>query len=276
MRIYGYFSAILTVSAVLSFAGCSEKENGGGGGYDGPSVQTSAKIHLVSRLSDETLFSSDADVDAVSEYVNTELNSDRTTVAFLDRTDVSGVADAEQILLDVRKWSSFIPLGQSGQEDFDVTTFVFNEPAELVTAYDITSDSYVSGRTVTLSGTLTNYNDKGEVTNVNDNITSTVPLSYCRIDSQEQITALASETLAEMFNASQTFVVIGTVKNELLAELQSAVSSSNSRCAVTEVKAGTDYTIFMLYTTRYWGYNGVTETSVASGITAYSVDIAWK
>ena len=140
MSVIRYFAGVLSIAAIFAVAGCAEK--GDGGGYDGPSVATSAKLHFISRLSDDALFASDADADAVGDYIGTAMNGDDVTVAFLDRTDMSGAADAAQILLDTRKWSSFIALGQTGAEDFDVTTFVFNEPAELVTAYQIEQGCY--------------------------------------------------------------------------------------------------------------------------------------
>ena len=273
MSVIRYFAGVLSIAAIFAVAGCAEK--GDGGGYDGPSVATSAKLHFISRLSDDALFASDADADAVGDYIGTAMNGDDVTVAFLDRTDMSGAADAAQILLDTRKWSSFIALGQTGAEDFDVTTFVFNEPAELVTAYQIEQGCYVSGRSVELSGTLTNYDDNGDVTNVRA-VTTTVPLFSCRLNSQEQVTAFSSVTMTDLRSASQNFMLVGTVKNDLLASLQEEVPAANSGYTAVQVAAGPDYTIFLLFATRYWGYNGVEETSVAGDVTAYAVDFAWK
>ena len=58
--------------------------------------------------------------------------------------------------------------------------------------------------------------------------------------------------------------------------LQSAVTSADSGYTAAEVFKGSEYSIFMLYATRYWGFNGVSESEITDGITAYAVDISWK
>ena len=268
-----YFSGILMSLAVLSLSGCTDK----GGGSDqptGPSVRTSAHIQFVSRLSDATLYSSASEASQVGDYVN-GLLSEGGTVAILDRTDMNGVAYAADMLVDSKKFSSFVVLGQNGTEDFDVSTIVFNAPSDLVSGFEIENGCYASGLKVEIDGTVTNYDENGNVTKANA-VKATVPLFSCRFDTESQVNAFASSTLAAMKTYDRQCVILGTVRNSLLTGLQSAVTAADSGYAVAEVTAGSDYTVFMLYATRYWGFNGVEETSVAGGITSYAVDIAWK
>lgn len=228
-----------------------------------PTNGTSAKIKFVSTLSDASLLSS-SNKDVISSYVEDEL-SDGKTIVLLDRTDQAGVSYAAEIMKTTEKFSAFVVHSQNGTDDFDVSTLVFNSPADKITGYPITSDCYTVGLSVNLVGTF-----KGNEVKV------AVPFHYCQINSQEQVTAFASETFSKLYAVGQNFFVLGTVKNELFAGLQSTITSVDSKYTVTEVKAGPDYTIFLLFATRYWGYNGVEETSVAGDVTAYAVDFAWK
>lgn len=276
MRINGYYKWLLMLSAAMAFAGCSKD-----GGDDtqqpgGSSIKTSAKVQFVSRLTDASLFSSSSDADEVDGFVNTALN-DNGTVVLLDRTDKSGVSYVADMIVASRKWSGFVSLGQNGTDDFDVSTIVFNNPSDRISGYQILSGSYVSGLSVDISGTVTNLDAEGNVTNTN-NVTVSVPFYSCRFETEDQINAFggASGVMNVMKSVSREFVVIGTVKNDLMQALQSAVTSADSGYTAAEVFKGSEYSIFMLYATRYWGFNGVSESEITGGITAYAVDISWK
>ena len=272
MRGSKYFAGALIAVLAGTFTGCSDK-SGGSPDEGKPSTQTSGKIQFVSTLTDASLLSS-SNVGTIESYVESTL-SEGKTVILLDRTDQAGVVDISKMMQNTQKFSAFVVHSQNSETDFEVSSIVFNTPSDNIVGYKIESDCYVTGLSVDLGGTVNNLDAEGNITNSND-VTVSVPFYSCRFDTQEQINAFTSNVLGQMKTANVKNIIIGTVSNSLFETLKTAVPSADSAYSVAEVKAGTDYTIFMLYQTRYWGYNGVTETSVASGITAYSVDIAWK
>ena len=272
MRGSKYFAGALIAVLAGTFTGCSDK-SGGSPDEGKPSTQTSGKIQFVSTLTDASLLSS-SNVGTIESYVESTL-SEGKTVILLDRTDQAGVVDISKMMQNTQKFSAFVVHSQNSETDFEVSSIVFNTPSDNIVGYKIESDCYVTGLSVDLGGTVNNLDAEGNITNSND-VTVSVPFYSCRFDTQEQINAFTSNVLGQMKTANVKNIIIGTVSNSLFETLKTAVPSADSAYSVAEVKAGTDYTIFMLYQTRYWGYNGVTETSVVSGITAYSVDIAWK
>lgn len=272
MRVCKYFACALIALPAIIFTGCSDK-SGGSPDKGKPSTQTSAKIQFVSTLTDASLLSA-SNTETIENYIESTL-ADGKTIILLDRTDQAGVVDMAKMMQRTKKFSAFVIHSQNSMTDFDLSSIIFNTPSDNIVGYKIESDCYVTGLSVDLGGTVKNLDAEGNITNSND-VTVSVPFYSCRFDTQEQINAFTSNVLGQMKTANVKNIIIGTVSNSLFETLKTAVPSADSAYSVAEVKAGTDYTIFMLYQTRYWGYNGVTETSVASGITAYSVDIAWK
>lgn len=272
MRVCKYFACALIALPAIIFTGCSDK-SGGSPDKGKPSTQTSAKIQFVSTLTDASLLSA-SNTETIENYIESTL-ADGKTIILLDRTDQAGVVDMAKMMQRTKKFSAFVIHSQNSMTDFDLSSIIFNTPSDNITGYKIESDCYVNGLTVDLGGIVKNLDVDGNVTKSNE-VTVSVPFHSCRFDTEEQINAFTSSALGQIKTNSQKNFIIGTVSNALFETLKTAVPSADSAYSVVEVKAGTDYTIFMLYATRYWGFNGVTETSVASGITAYSVDIAWK
>lgn len=263
-------------TALLLAAGCSDK-SGGNDAPSVPSIKTSAGIHFVSRLSDATLFSSESDASAVEEYVNTVMGGDAATLMILDRTDMSGAARTAEIALDTHKWTSFVPLGQTGADAFDVSTVVFNAPTRLVSSYGIVSGSFVSGLTSGVDGIVTNYDENGNVTRTNE-VTVNVPLLYCRLDTEAHVKAFCdpSGTLASIKAADREAVIFATVDNALLESLESSVTAADSSYFVAEASEGDGYALVMIAASRYWAFNGCSQTEISGGIRDNVIDIAWK
>lgn len=263
-------------TALLLAAGCSDK-SGGNDTPSVPSIKTSAGIHFVGRLSDATLFSSESDASAVEEYVNTVMGGDDATLMILDRTDMSGVARTAEIALNTHTWTSFVPLGQTGADAFDVSTVVFSAPSRLVSSYEIVQGSFASGITSEVSGTVTNYDSEGNVTRTNK-VMVDVSLLACRFDDEAQIKAFCdpSGTLASIKAADREAVIVATVDNGLLESLKSSVPSADSSYFVAEASEGTGYTLVVIAASRYWAFNGCSQTGISGGISDYVVDIAWK
>ena len=126
-----------------------------------------------------------------------------------------------------------------------------------------------------IDGVLTNLDADGNVTSSSE-VEVAVGLYSCHFETEEQISSFCSDVLSKMKATDNKFVLVGAVKNGLMETLQSSVSSADSAFSVTEVKAGSGYSIFVMMASRYWEYNGVSETQLDGGITSYDVDIAWK
>lgn len=269
---------LLQASVILLLAGCSKSNETGGdddqtGGNS--SIQTSLKVQFVSRLTDASLIGSSSDAEAIEDFVNEIMEGNAAIL--LDRTDHSGITYIAEILVDSRNFSSFILLGRSGTDDFDVSTIVFNEPSDYIPSYQISYGSYVAGLSLNIDGTVTNLDSEGNVTGTNA-VTITVPLFSCRLDTEEQVSAFvaSSGVMSTLKSDNRNFVLVGTVRNSLMSSLSEGVTSADSEYATYEVYAGSDYTIFMIVSTRYWGYNGVTETGLTNNVMAYAVDISWN
>lgn len=279
MKAMKYFTMILMSVAAVSLLACSEKagseggEEGEGGEPSGPSIQKSAKIHFVSRLSDAALMSSDSDVDAVSAYIDEVMNGGTESLSILDNAGDAGYV--AQVNLDTDKWCGYAVHGQKSAEDFSFSAVLFNKPASKVDSYCIMSGSYVAGVSSSIDGVLTNLDADGNVTSSSE-VEVAVGLYSCHFESEEQISSFCSDVLSKMKATDNKFVLVGAVKNGLMETLQSSVSSADSAFSVTEVKAGSGYSIFVMMASRYWEYNGVSETQLDGGITSYDVDIAWK
>lgn len=269
-----HIAAAATV--LLLAAGCSDK-SGGNDTPSVPSIKTSACIHFAGRLSDATLFSSGSDASAVEEYVNTVMGGDDATLMIVDRTDMSGVATMAGIALDTHTWTSFVPLGQTGSDTFDVSTIVFNAPTRLVASYEILSGSFASGLTTGVNGTVTNYDSEGNVTRTNE-VSVDVSLLYCRFDTQAHIEAFCgpSGTLASIKSADREAVIIATVDKGLLESLESSVTAADSSYFVAEASEGDGYALVMIAASRYWAFNGCSQTEISGGIKDNVIDIAWK
>lgn len=271
-----FLQAAFAVVAILLAGGCTDK-GGGDETPSGPSIQTSAKLHFVGRLSAATLFSSEADASAIEEYVNTVMTSDAATLMILDRTDMSGVAMMAEIALNTHKWTSFVPLGQTGNDDFDVSTMVFNAPTRLVSSYEIVPGSSVSGISSEVDGTVTNHDSEGNVTNTNK-VTVDISLLSCRFDTDAHIEAFCdpSGTLASIKASDREAVIVATVNNALLESLKSSVTGADSSYFVAEAAEGDGYTLVMIAASRYWAFNSCAQTEISGDIKDNMIDIAWK
>ncbi len=74
---------------------------------------------------------------------------------------------------------------------------------------------------------------------------------------------------------NMNMLMIGTVKNDLLGALESAVQNTDGSFKVYNVASGSAYTIFMLAEERFWGFTDVAPISVGNGIEAYTINVMW-
>ena len=123
------------------------------------------------------------------------------------------------------------------------------------------------------------YYDKDE----NGTVTGTVDIAYdinfrtVRFETNEQINAFGGENgvMNTLKRENMNMLMIGTVKNDLLGALESAVQNTDGSFKVYNVASGSAYTIFMLAEERFWGFTDVAPISVGNGIEAYTINVMW-
>ena len=95
----------------------------------------------------------------------------------------------------------------------------------------------------------------------------------------DQIAAFGGRNgiLRSCYDRTMSLLMIGTVKNDLFAQLESAAKSAagSYEFKVINVAAGSQYTIFMLTEERFWGLNGVEAKSLSNGVSAYDISVMW-
>lgn len=100
-----------------------------------------------------------------------------------------------------------------------------------------------------------------------------------RFETADQISAFGGKNgiLRSCYDRNMSLLMIGTVKNDLFAQLESAAKSAagSYEFKVFNVAAGSQYTIFMLTEERFWGFNGVETKSLTGGISAYNISVMW-
>lgn len=94
-------------------------------------------------------------------------------------------------------------------------------------------------------------------------VTGTKDISFdvnfltARFETADQIAAFGggNGVLRSFYDQTMSLLMIGTVKNDLFAQLESAAQSASGSYAlkVINVAAGSQYTIFMLTEERFWG-----------------------
>lgn len=263
----------LIASLAVLVVSCGKEGPDGPDGPSGPTTKSEAIIPFVSRLSDATLFSSASDADAVNTYVSSLSNP---SIVYLDRVDNSGVARAQEIVLDnVKSWSAFAMTKVSGNNFQGGFTMYFGQPTRFVKTHN-SGSAYVSGVAASLNGAIKQISEDGTVTSSRD-VSFDVRYYTARFETEEQINAFGGASgLFEAIKAeSRNFLALGTVKNDLFSKLEAAVDSQDSSYKVTEVAKGSGYTVFLLAGKRYWGLNEAVKKTVASGIDAYEVSIHW-
>ncbi len=259
-------SSVLVASAALVTFSCSGSGNDPDN-PDKPATTTSAGIlPFITRLSDGTLMTSDADFTAVDNYIGGLKN---VGFIFLDRADGAGVSYVHKLTYKRNIWSYFAAGKQAG-ETFQGGYGIFYKPTRAISSHASGSGAYMSGVASSLTGVITRPDGSQKVVDVD------MKFYAARFDTQAQVSAFGSSTFNAVKNENKNFVAIGTVKNDLFASLQEAVKAADSAYNVLEVEKGSAYTIYMIAGTRYWGLNGVEKKSVGNGIDSYEINLMWK
>ena len=241
-----------------------------------PSDKFTTDIQFVSRLSDDALGSSEADYTALDGYIQGLGSSAWLTI--LDRADNGNLPALLGTAFDNDKWTAFAFNRIADKTSYQGSLLYFNRCLP-DGAQGIPSGNgcRVTAINATLQGTRTDKNDIGEVTGT-ASVSFDVDFLTARFDTAEQIAAFGGRhgVLRSFYDAHMPLLMIGTVKNDLVGTLRSAVSIGTSYAIqVTEVAAGPQYTIFVLSEERFWGFHSVEHTALADGIEAYDIQVMW-
>ena len=273
---------LYTFAAALCLAGC-EKPNSGSddGGSDKPATETSksvAEIQFVSRLTDESLFKTSADFDAVNSYmVNTLQKKEKSSVLYLDRTDMA-MSNVAKLCVNSYRWSTFNTCKMTSTGTFTGTAIYVNTPISDFKSYRCGNDGpFVSGQPVEVAGKFIKLDGNGNETSSKE-VDQTVYLYTVRLDSQSEIDAFAGSSgpLKQIRDAHSDLLLIGVVKSSLFNGLGTSVQTVDSNFEVNAATEEGSYRLFVLGSKKNWNYWGCTTTNLSSGINAYSVSVGWK
>ena len=256
-NIQKYLSALLALAmAAPVFTGCSDDyEYSLSSVVAKPSDKFNARIQFVSRLSDGALITGDADYTA------------------LDNANLDKVM---QISINTYRWTAFAFNGLTNRTTYKGSTLFFNQPTRSVKATACGKGCYVTGFSPLMEGTRTDKDENGTVTGTVD-IAYDINFRTVRFETNEQINAFGGENgvMNTLKRENMNMLMIGTVKNDLLGALESAVQNTDGSFKVYNVASGSAYTIFMLAEERFWGFTDVAPISVGNGIEAYTINVMW-
>ncbi len=273
-----YYIGTAIAAALVFFAGCSEKPEDEGKTPAGPSNRSVAEIQYVSRLADATLISSEADFDAINNYmVNTLKGKEKASLTILDRMDGASVPKMMQLSVNTFRWNTYALNNVTSASASEGSAIYFNEPSASVTSHKAGSGAWLCGFCPSVAGVFQKLDGEGNITSSN-NVSSDVNFYTVRLSTEEQIAGFggASGAMNTVKAQYKNMLVLGTVKTDLFGKLQSAVTAADAAYKATEIVRGTGYTLFMVSAERYWSYYDVEETQLAGGIKAYAVHVGWK
>lgn len=274
-----YFAAALALILVIPlFTGCDDLDEYTLGSVSAtPSDKFNATIQFVSRLSDGALMTGDADLKAVNDYlVSTLKKRDEAWLTVLDRTDNTGLGKVAALSLNTYRWTIPAFYGLSSRTAFEGGTLYFNQPIRQSKAMACGRNCYVTGFSPLMEGMRTDKDESGAVTGTED-VAFNINFRTVRFASGDQINAFGGETgvMNTLKRENMNMLLIGTVKNELVGALESAVAGTDPSFKVYRIAQGGAYTLFMLAEMRFWGYTGMNQRSLGSGIDAYEINIMW-
>ncbi|WP_295940727.1 hypothetical protein [uncultured Alistipes sp.] len=274
-----YLSISLALALVApAFTGCHNglDEYSAESSITPPSDRFNAEIQFVTRLTDGTLASNDADYTAIDNYiVNTLEGKNKSWLAILDRMDGANQQKTMQTALDTKRWTAFAFNKITNRTAYEGSTLYYNNIATDIKGTPV-GTTYVTGFVPTMNGLRIERDDDGTILST-ASVSFNINFCTARFETSDQINAFGGKNgvLKTLHYANQNLLMVGTVKNDLLGALQTGAQGLSSSMIVREVAKGSAYTIFLLADGRFWDFASVTSTSLGNGIEAYSVNIMW-
>ena len=273
------------ISIFLSFAMAAPLFTGCDNGLDeypsdapipAPSDKFTTNVQFVSLLSDASLGTEYVD------YLNA-LDDKNTWMTIADRVDDGNQSAVMKAAWDTERWMTFA-FNKMANKKAEGSMLYMGSWGTLNTyitgAAGIPSGNgcYVTEVKTKLAGIRSEKGEDGEVTATKD-ISFDVNFLTARFETADQISAFGGKNgkLRSCYDRNMSLLMIGTVKNDLFAQLESAAKSAagSYEFKVFNVAAGSQYTIFMLTEERFWGFNGVETKSLTGGISAYNISVMW-
>ena len=273
------------ISIFLSFAMAAPLFTGCDNGLDeypsdapipAPSDKFTTNVQFVSLLSDASLGTE------YDDYLNA-LDDKNTWMTIADRVDDGNQSAVMKAAWDTERWMTFA-FNKMANKKAEGSMLYMGSWGTLNTyitgAAGIPSGNgcYVTEVKTKLAGIRSEKGEDGEVTATKD-ISFDVNFLTARFETADQISAFGGKTgiLRSCYDRNMSLLMIGTVKNDLFAQLESAAKSAagSYEFKVFNVAAGSQYTIFMLTEERFWGFNGVETKSLTGGISAYNISVMW-
>lgn len=273
------------ISIFLSFAMAAPLFTGCDNGLDeypsdapipAPSDKFTTNVQFVSLLSDASLGTGYVD------YLNA-LDDKNTWMTIVDRVDDGNQSAVMKAAWDTERWMTFA-FNKMANKKAEGSMLYMGSWGTLNTyitgAAGIPSGNgcYVTEVKTKLAGIRSEKGEDGEVTATKD-ISFDVNFLTARFETADQISAFGGKNgiLRSRYDQNMSLLMIGTVKNDLFGQLESAAKSAagSYEFKVINVAAGSQYTIFMLTEERFWGFNGVETKSLTGGISAYNISVMW-
>ena len=273
------------ISIFLSFAMAAPLFTGCDNGLDeypsdapipAPSDKFTTNVQFVSLLSDASLGTEYVD------YLNA-LDDKNTWMTIADRVDDGNQSAVMKAAWDTERWMTFA-FNKMANKKAEGSMLYMGSWGTLNTyitgAAGIPSGNgcYVTEVKTKLAGIRSEKGEDGEVTATKD-ISFDVNFLTARFETADQISAFGGKNgiLRSCYDRNMSLLMIGTVKNDLFAQLESAAKSAagSYEFKVFNVAAGSQYTIFILTEERFWGFNGVETKSLTGGISAYNISVMW-
>lgn len=272
-----YFTIVLALALAGSlFTACDNGlEDYSKTSFSAPSDKFNAKIQFVSRLTDANLAANDADYTAIDNYmVNTLQGTKNSWLTVLDRVDGNSLDKTLQTSLDTKRWTAFAMNRIVNKTAFEGSMLFFNAPSTLSKGTASGAGCFVTGIAPTMMGVCVERDADGNIKSSKD-VSFPVHFRTARFENGDQIAAFANGgVLNGLYYDNMNFLMVGTVRNELLATLQGAVQGAGGYF-VEKAAQGSAYTIFVLADTRFWGFTGMTSESLGNGIEAYTINVMW-
>ncbi len=276
-----YLALVLALGVATSvFTGCNDDDKSA---FDTISVKPSerfdTKIHFVSRLADAPAAANDADYSAISNFVAKNTAAKGAWVTVLDRMDAAtqgdNVAKTLKIALDNKRWSALAFNRIADKTKFEASTLLFNTYTTSMKGYQVASDCFVTGFAPKMLGKRADTDDAGSVTYAD--VSFAVNFRTVRFSSDAQIAAFggAEGVMSQLKRESMNFMMIGTVKSDLLGRLTDVVRDTDGSFVVSPIVTDKDYTLFLLAEKRFWAFKSVETEQLSTGLNAYTIHVMW-
>ena len=103
-----YYSIICLIIAAFSTNGCKKSESSDNKIPDNNEINTTAEFFFISKLSEETLLAQEREYKLTRDFLkNSFKDKESFYVAYMDRTDNSGLIYTHKLALDTDTWTSF-------------------------------------------------------------------------------------------------------------------------------------------------------------------------